>query len=209
MWLFWSVANFILFLFFPTLMLQFHLLLKCCICAWNTVMVNLLMFNVPAVRSRCLRIQVIQTCQRSADNEFTVPFEAGVQISLQCGWVRVVILIQLDSRWLAVFFFTQARHCLLLLVVRPNVADHENFQNFTKSTHLKVECLLFYVCFGQQVTEVLHASCRWKSYHCNIYQRHHFCLQKTLYLNKMVNNFLFFALLLLFRQNSVHSAFVE
>lgn len=35
------------------------------------------------------------------------------------------------------------------------------------------------------------------------------CLQKTLYLNKMVNNFLFFALLLLFRQNSVHSAFVE
>lgn len=54
-------------------MLQFHLLLKCCICAWNTVMVNLLMFNVPTVRSRCLPIQVIQTCQRSADNEFTVP----------------------------------------------------------------------------------------------------------------------------------------
>lgn len=47
-----------------------------------------------------------------------------------------------------------------------------------------------------------------ESHHCNIHQQHHFCLQKTLYLNKMVNNFLF-ALLLLFRQNSVHSAFVE
>lgn len=146
-------------------MLQFHLLLKCCICAWNTVMVNLLMFNLmfllweaAVYRYRSFRPVKDQLIMNSLSR-----FEAGVQISLQCGWVRVLILIQLDSRSLAVFFFTQARHCLLLLVIRPNVADHENFPNFTKSTHLKVECLLFYVCFSQQVTEVLHASYRWKS----------------------------------------------
>lgn len=125
---------------------------------------------------------------------------AGVQISLQRGWVRVIILIQLDSRWLAVFFFTQARHCLLLLVIRLNMVDHENCPNFTKSTHLKVECLLFYVCFSQQVMEVLHASCCWKSYVCRrhciwtkwlttSYSLHcSFCLDRILYTVPLLNN---------------------